>query len=260
GGIDLSVGSVIALSCVTTALVLKAGGSIPTAVAVGTLTGAAVGLLNGMLIVSLKIVPFIATLGTLGIARGLAKIFSNERTVNPSLESIRGLSEVMAFERDTPIWDLPPGVWVMFGLGLLVAVILHFTVFGRFTFAIGSNEPTARLCGVPVSLCKIGLYTLSGALTGVSGVLLFGQLTIGDPTTAVGKELDIIAATVIGGGSLSGGQGSVLGSLIGAFIMSLLRNGCLMMEWPNPIQEIVIGAIIIFAVALDQFRHRRGVD
>ncbi|MCA9425786.1 MAG: ABC transporter permease [Candidatus Omnitrophica bacterium] len=260
GGIDLSVGSVIALSCVTTALVLKGGGSIPTAVAVGTLTGAAVGLLNGMLIVSLKIVPFIATLGTLGIARGLAKIFSNERTVNPSLESIRGLSEVMAFERDTPIWDLPPGVWVMFGLGLLVAVILHFTVFGRFTFAIGSNEPTARLCGVPVSLCKIGLYTLSGALTGVSGVLLFGQLTIGDPTTAVGKELDIIAATVIGGGSLSGGQGSVLGSLIGAFIMSLLRNGCLMMEWPNPIQEIVIGAIIIFAVALDQFRHRRGVD
>jgi len=260
GGIDLSVGSVIALSCVTTALVLDAGGSVPAAVVVGTLTGGAIGLLNGTLIVSLKIVPFIATLGTLGIARGIAKILSNERTVNPSLENIRGLSEVMAFERDTPIWDLPPGVWIMFGLGVLVALVLHFTVFGRFTFAIGSNEPTARLCGVPVSWCKVGLYSLSGCLTGVSGVLLFGQLTIGDSTVAVGKELDIIAATVIGGGSLAGGQGSVLGSLIGAFIMSLLRNGCLMMAWPNPIQEIVIGAIIIFAVAMDQFRHRRGVD
>ena len=260
GGIDLSVGSVIALASVTTALMLRSGGSVTVAVLVGTLTGAAVGLLNGALVVSLRIVPFIATLGTLGIARGVAKILSSERTVNPSRESFQGLSEVMAFERNTPIWDLPAGVWILFGLGILVSLILYFTLFGRFTFAIGSNEATARLCGVPVSWCKVGLYTLCGALTGVSGVLLFGQLTIGDPTSAVGKELDIIAATVIGGGSLSGGQGSVLGSLIGAFIMSLLRNGCLMMEWPNPIQEIVIGAIIILAVAFDQFRHRQGAE
>ncbi len=260
GGIDLSVGSVIALSCVTTALMLENGSSIYSAIGVGILTGAGVGLLNGLLIVSLRIVPFIATLGTLGIARGIAKIWADESTVNPSRESMAALSEVMAFERNTPLWDLPSGVWIMFALGVFVALVLHVTVFGRFTFAIGSNEATARLCGVPVSLCKVGFYTLSGLLTGVSGVLLFGQLTVGDPTAAVGKELDIIAATVIGGGSLSGGQGSVLGSLIGAFIMSLLRNGCLMMGWPNPIQEIVIGAIIIFAVALDQFRHRRGVD
>jgi len=260
GGIDLSVGSSIALSCVATALVLETGSSVFVAILAGVLTGAGVGFLNGLLIVSLRIVPFIATLGTLGIARGVAKIWADESTVNPSLESMAALSKVMAFERNTPIFDLPAGVWIMFGLGVLVALILHFTVFGRFTFAIGSNEPTARLCGVPVSLCKLGFYTFSGVLTGVSGVLLFGQLTVGDPTAAVGKELDIIAATVIGGGSLSGGQGSVLGSLIGAFIMSLLRNGCLMMGWPNPIQEIVIGAIIIFAVALDQFRHRRGVD
>lgn len=259
-GIDLSVGSTIALSSVSTALVLRAGGSVVEAVAVGILTGTIVGVVNGLAIVALRIVPFIATLGTLGIARGTAKILSDERTVNPSPDAIQGLSEVMAFQRDTPIWDLPPGVWMLFALGVLTALILHYTVFGRYIFAIGSNEATARLCGVPVSACKVAIYGLCGALTGVSGVLLFGQLTIGDPTTAVGKELDIIAATVIGGGSLSGGQGSVLGSLIGAFIMSLLRNGCLMMEWPNPIQEIVIGAIIIFAVALDRFRHRRGVE
>ncbi|MCA9450901.1 MAG: ABC transporter permease, partial [Candidatus Omnitrophica bacterium] len=128
GGIDLSVGSVIALSCVAAALVADAGGSVLAAVAVGTMTGAAVGVLNGLLIVSLKIVPFIATLGTLGIARGVAKILSKDGTVNPSFESIKGLSEVMAYERQTPIWDLPPGVWIMFGMGILVAVVLHFTV------------------------------------------------------------------------------------------------------------------------------------
>ena len=111
-----------------------------------------------------------------------------------------------------------------------------------------------------MAVCKVGLYSLGGALTGVSGVLIFGQLTVGDPTVAVGKELDIIAATVIGGGSLSGGEGSVLGSLIGAFIMSLLRSGCQKMGWPNPVQEIVIGMIIVLAVAIDQFRHRRDAE
>jgi ribose transport system permease protein len=164
----------------------------------------------------------------------------------------------MAIAWRTPLWVLPSGIWITLGLAVLVAIILHLTVFGRYTFAIGSNEATARLCGVPVDRCKVGLYTLGGALTGISGVLLYGQLTIGDPTVAVGKELDIIAATVIGGGSLSGGEGSVLGSLIGAFIMSLLRSGCTKMEWPNPVQEIVIGVIIILAVSLDRLRHRRA--
>jgi ribose transport system permease protein len=255
GGIDLSVGSVIALASVTTALAYQSTGSLWVAVPVGVLTGAAFGFLNGLLVVTLRIVPFIATLGTLGVARGVAKIVAGEQTVNPP-DSL--LSTLMTFERQGRPWDLPPAVWVMFGLALLTGFVLHYTVFGRYTFAIGSNEATARLCGVPVAVCKAGLYSLCGALTGVSGVLIFGQLTVGDPTVAVGKELDIIAATVIGGGSLAGGEGSVLGSLIGAFIMSLLRNGCQKMGWPNPVQEIVIGAIIVFAVALDQLRHRRS--
>jgi ribose transport system permease protein len=255
GGIDLSVGSVIALASVTTALSYKATETLWLAVPVGILTGAMVGLLNGTMIVFLRIVPFIATLGSLGIARGFAKIAAGERTVNPPDSLLSGL---MQFDRQGPFWELPPAVWIMFGLALLIGFVLNFTVFGRYTVAIGSNEAMARLCGVPLAVCKVVLYSLCGALTGVSGVLIFGQLTVGDPTVAVGKELDIIAATVIGGGSLTGGEGSVLGSLIGAFIMSLLRNGCQKMGWPNPVQEIVIGGIIIFAVALDQFRHRRS--
>jgi ribose transport system permease protein len=255
GGIDLSVGSVIALASVTTALSYDFSGSLWVAVPVGILTGAGFGLLNGLLVVLLRIVPFIATLGTLGIARGMAKIAASERTVNPP-DSL--LSDLMRFERNASPWDLPPAVWIMFGLALLAGFVLHYTVLGGYTFAIGSNEATARLCGVPVRVCKVGLYALCGALTGVSGVLIFGQLTVGDPTVAAGKELDIIAATVIGGGSLSGGEGSVLGSLIGAFIMSLLRNGCQKMGWPNPVQEIVIGVIIILAVAMDQVRQRRS--
>lgn len=257
GGIDLSVGSIIALSSVTTALSYKATETLLVAVPVGVLTGASIGFLNGLMVVSLRIVPFIATLGTLGIARGMAKIVSGERTVNPPDSLLSGL---MQFDRGGPFYSFPPAVWIMFLLAIVVSFLLNYTVFGRYTFALGSNESTARLCGVPVALLKVTLYALCGALTGVSGVLIFGQLTLGDPTVAVGKELDIIAATVIGGGSLAGGEGSVLGSLIGAFIMSLLRSGCLKMEWPNPVQEIVIGAIIIFAVAIDQLRHRRATS
>lgn len=257
GGIDLSVGSVIALSAVTTAQAYQSWETLWIAVPVGILTGAAFGFLNGSLIVGLRIVPFIATLGTLGIARGLAKILAGNTTVNPPESA---LSSLMRVTRHSPAWDLPPGVWLLFGLALVVGFVLHYTVLGRYTFAIGSNESTARLCGVPVPGCKIGLYTLCGGLTGVAGVLMFGELSIGDPTVAVGKELDIIAATVIGGGSLAGGEGSVLGSLLGAFIMSLLRSGCVKMGWPNPVQEIVIGAIIILAVAIDQWRHRRARD
>jgi len=255
GGIDLSVGSVIALASVTTALVYKGSASISLSVLAGIATGALVGFLNGIMVVGLRIVPFIATLGTLGIARGVAKIVAGEQTVNPPLSR---LADLMSIQWRTPLWVLPSGVWVMLALALLVGFLLRFTVFGRYVYAIGSNEPTARLCGVPVDLCKVGIYSICGALTGVSGVLIFGQLTIGDPTVAVGKELDIIAATVIGGGSLSGGEGSVLGSLIGAFIMTLLRSGCQKMGWPNPVQEIAIGAIIILAVTIDQVRHRRS--
>jgi ribose transport system permease protein len=153
-----------------------------------------------------------------------------------------------------------PGVWLMVGLGVLMALVLKRTVLGTHAYAIGSNEATARLCGVPIARTKIAVYGLSGLLTGLAGVMQFSRLTVGDPTAAIGLELDIIAAVVIGGGSLSGGEGSILGSVIGAFVMSLLSNGCNLAGVPNYMQEIIIGGIIIAAVAIDRLRHRRSAE
>ena len=142
-------------------------------------------------------------------------------------------------------------------LALAMAWMLRNTVLGRNTFAIGSNEAAARLCGIRGKRTKLYIYSLMGMFAGLAGVMQFCRLTVGDPTTAVGAELEVIAAVVIGGGSLAGGEGSILGTLVGAFIMSVLRNGCNMTGVPNYVQEIIIGAVIVPAVALDQLRHRR---
>jgi len=255
GGIDLSAASNIALSSVITAYAVNAGVPVMLAVILGVLTGGLVGLVNGSLITSLRLVPFIVTLGMMGIARGAAKWIAGNQKIDAPLTWV---NELMA-KSPRPSWLLlAPGVWLMILLALAMAVLLRSTVFGRHVFAIGSNEATARLCGVRTVRTKIILYTAAGLFCGLSGVMEFSRLTVGDPTVAVGLELDIIASVVIGGGSLSGGQGSILGSMIGVFIMSFLRNGCTMMGWPNYIQEIIIGFIIIVAVALDQIRYRRA--
>jgi len=141
-------------------------------------------------------------------------------------------------------------------LAMVVSAMLRYTRFGRYIFAIGSNEQTARLCGVPVERTTLLIYVVAGALFAVAGILQFSYLGMGDPTTAVGMELDIIAAVVIGGASLSGGQGTVLGSLVGALIMTVVANGCSKMGWPNNRQLIVTGVIIVLAVALDRLRHK----
>jgi ribose transport system permease protein len=219
------------------------------------LTGGIVGMANGILITSLRLVPFIVTLGMLGIARGVAKWIAGNQKIDAPLTWV---NELMA-KSPKPSWILmAPGVWVMIIFAVAMFVILRFTVFGRHIFAIGSNEATARLCGIRIGRTKILVYAMAGLFCGLSGVMEFSRLTVGDPTVAVGLELDIIAAVVIGGGSLSGGAGSILGSMIGVFIMAFLRNGCTMMGWPNYIQEIIIGAIIVVAVSLDQIRHRRS--
>ena len=149
------------------------------------------------------------------------------------------------------------GFALLVGL-IVVAVVLKYALFGRYTFAIGSNESTARLCGIRVERMKFYIYTFGGFMAGLAGVMQFSRLTVGDPTVAVGKELDVIAAVVIGGGSLSGGEGSILGTMIGAFIMAFLRNGCNMTGIPNYVQEIIIGIIIIGAVAIDKIRHKKA--
>ena len=255
GGIDLSVGSVVALVTVAIAWLLDHGTS-PILAACGALVvGAMCGLLNGTLITKLKLVPFIITLGTLLIFRGLAKGAAGEQKIDAPLSWI---NELLAALKPDHVWMIvPPGVWILIVLAILVTVVLGYTRFGLHTFAVGANEQAARLCGVPVEKTKLAIYTLSGLFAGVAGLMQFARLTVGDPTVAAGLELDAIAAVVIGGGSLAGGEGSVLGTIIGALIMTVIRSGCTQMGLSNWVQEMVTGVIIIGAVVLDRFRHRR---
>lgn len=251
GGIDLSVGSVIALSSVVCALVVKAGhpiAALPAALAAGAICGVA----NGFMITGFRIVPFIATLGMMGIARGISKYLAHEQKIDAPLSWINHL-----MEKSGAGFLLPSGTWIMLVSTVLVALFLRYSMTGRYTIAIGSNENAADLSGVNVRMVKMVIYTAAGIFTGMAGVLQFARLSVGDPTVALGAELDVIAAVVIGGGSLSGGEGSVLGSLLGAFIMSFLRNGCSMTGVPNYFQDVLIGAIIIGAVAADQWRKKR---
>ena len=254
GGIDLAVGSTIALSGVVTALGISRGLDPAVAVGAGILVGAAVGCINGLVITGLKVVPFIATLGMLGVARGVAKWVSGQEPVNVAPTWVNEL--VVTFPN--PPWLLlAPGVWITVLLAVAIAVVLRNTIFGRRVFALGSNEAAARACGIATDKLRIWVYSIAGLFFGLSGVMQMSRLRQGDPTVAVGTELDVIAAVVIGGGSLSGGQGTILGSMIGALIMAFLRNGCQQMGWANYVQEIIIGAIIVIAVAVDQLRTRR---
>jgi ribose transport system permease protein len=251
GGIDLSVGATIALTGVVAALAIGAGWPAAAAVATAVLAGGLVGLGNGVLITGLRVVPFIATLGMLGIARGVAKWLAHEQTVNVPPTWVNEL--LVTFPRQA--WMvLPPGVWITVALAVLVATVLRHTIFGRRLFALGSNELAARACGIATDRLKLLIYGVAGLLFGLAGVMQLSRLRQGDPTVAIGTELDVIAAVVIGGGSLHGGEGSVFGSVVGALIMAFLRNGCQQMGWPNYIQEIIIGAIIVLAVALDRLR------
>jgi ribose transport system permease protein len=254
GGIDLSAASNLALASVITAFAINGGVPAGLAVILGVLTGGAVGVANGALVTRLRLVPFIVTLGMMGIARGLAKWIAGNQKIDAPMTWVNNL---MARSPSPPWLLMAPGVWMVIVFAVVMAVALRHTVFGRHVFAIGSNEATARLCGIRTDRAKVLMYGISGLFCGLSGVMEFSRLTVGDPTVAVGLELDIIAAVVIGGGSLNGGEGSILGTIIGVLIMSFLRNGCTMMGWPNYIQEIIIGAIIVVAVTLDRLRHRR---
>jgi len=255
GGIDLSVGSIVALSSVVVALALNAGGGPLPAVAGAAAAGAFCGLVNGTLITRLRVAPFIVTLGMLLLVRGAAKGLGKEQKVDAPMTWLVDLLSSLPPDRKWMV--VPTGVWLLALLALLTAFVLRYTKLGAHLFAIGSNEETARLCGVAVERVKVIVYTLSGALAGLTGVLQFSRLTVGDPTVAVGLELDVIAAVVIGGGSLSGGEGTVLGTLVGAFIMTVIRTGTAQMGLPNWVQEIVTGVIIVAAVAIDRWRHRR---
>jgi ribose transport system permease protein len=253
GGIDLSVGSVVALASVVGASALVKGSSPGMVVLLCMLVGAGVGLVNGVVIGGLRMMPFIVTLGMMGVARGTAKWLSGNQTVSAPDSPING---IMDLKDPTVLFPLPLGVWITLGLAALMAIVMRNTVFGRYIFALGSNEAAARLCGIRVNLQKVLIYTVAGIFFGLAGLMQLSRLTQGDPTVAIGLELDIIAAVVIGGASLSGGSGSVLGSMIGALTMAVLRNGSNQMGWPTFMQEIIIGVVIIIAVGVDKLRQR----
>jgi ribose transport system permease protein len=257
-GIDLSVGSVIALTSVTGAVLMNAGWSLASVGVICVAMGALIGALNGSIVAGLRMAPFIVTLGMLGIARGLAKKLANNQTVNLSPENT-GLVEILMADPDPDGWFVSPGVALAINLAIVMGFVMQRTIFGRYIFAIGSNEATARLCGIRTRLNKIAIYAVAGMFFGLAGLMQFSRLRQGDPSSAMGIELDIIAAVVIGGASLNGGTGSILGSMIGALTMAVLRSGSIQSDWPNYMQEIIIGIVIILAVALDKWRQSRSV-
>lgn len=255
GGIDLSVGSIVALTTVVAARSLKLGSSPEVAVMTAVLVATALGALNGGLVAGLKITPFLVTLGTMSILRGAAKGLADEQKIDCETG---GLEKLMTTGAGREWMVVPPGVWFTLGLAVIVALMLRYTLLGRHIVAVGSNERTARLAGVHVGRVQIATYALAGLIAGIAGTFELSTLTVGDPTDSIGLELSAIAAVVIGGGSLSGGQGSVAGSLLGALLMTVIRTGCTHVGLPNWVQEILTGAIIVVAMGVDRLRQRKA--
>jgi ribose/xylose/arabinose/galactoside ABC-type transport system permease subunit len=255
GGIDLAVGSTVALTTVVVASLLKAGLGVWAAVALGIGAAAVTGAVNGGLVTGLGVTPFIVTLGSMSVLRGAAKGLAHEQKIDVDAHGLDALVAALPPSRSFLLF--PPAVWIMLAVALLSAGLLRTTRFGRHVVAIGSSEETARLCGVDVKRVKVLVYTLSAALAGLAGVIEFGTLTVGDPTDSVGLELTVIAAAVIGGGSLSGGEGSVAGALIGGLLMTVIKTGCTHLGLPNWVEEVIAGGIIVTAVAIDRARRRR---
>lgn len=265
GGIDLSVGSVVALVTVVTMQVfskvyLKSGSlemSSLIAVPAGVAVGGMCGFINGLIITKLGVRPFVTTLGMLSIARGLAVWLAGGHSVSfPEGKTpgwVTSLAEVHV--KGTLV---NPGFWTLMVLAIAASVLLRITVLGRYCYAIGSNESAARLCGVAIDRNKIVIYTLAGLLTGWGGILMFAQGGSGEPTGAVGLELDVIAAVVIGGASLSGGRGTVTGTLLGVLILGILSNGVSELKVPVEIRYILTGAIIVVNTALSQWQRKEG--
>ena len=256
-GIDLSVGSVLAASAMLTARLMYLNVVPPwIAVACGLLFGTTLGMINGLIITRVKVSPFITTLGMLSIARGLAYLLASglQGTV---ASNIPMRDESVNFLGSGYIGPVPFPVIEMFALVIIFSLFLRYTVLGRQIYAVGSNEQAARLSGVPDNLVKLFVYTITGALAALAGIMTAGLLGTSATNAGTGSELDVIAAVVIGGASLAGGEGTIIGSIIGAAIMAVLRNAFVLLQFPIYMQTISIGVVIILAVAIDQIRRRR---
>lgn len=259
GGIDLSVGTVMTLTAVMAGVIITQWGFPVWAGVLGAIaTGAVAGITTGTMVAKMKIPPFIATLGMFYVAKGLALVISGLRPIyfvdTPIFQKIAMGSAIGEL---LPMMPVPNAVLILFGAAIIAWIILSKTVMGRYTFALGSNEEATRLSGVTVDKWKMLVYMLSGMFAGVGGVIMASRLNSAQPALGAGYELDAIAAVVIGGTSLSGGEGSILGTIIGAFVISVLTNGLRLLSVPQEWQMVVTGAIVVFAVYLDVLRRNR---
>jgi ribose transport system permease protein len=259
GGIDLSVGTVMTLSAVMTGVFVTLWHlPVPVGIVAGILTGTVMGLINGTIVARMKVPPFIATLGMLNVAKGLALVIAGLKPIyfndTPEFNEAAMGSALGAV---VPGLDIPNVVIVLFIAAGIASLVLNKTVLGRYAFALGSNEEATRLSGVNVNFWKISIYALGGTFSGLAGVMIASRLNSAQPALGLGYELDAIAAAVIGGTSLSGGEGSMLGTIIGAFIISTLTNGLRILSVPQEWQTVITGAIVVIAVYLDILRRRR---
>lgn len=260
GGIDLSVGTLMTFTAVMTGVVLtKLGLPLPLGVIAAIGSGALCGFCSGTLVAKMKIPPFIATLGMMLILKGLSLVISGTRPIyfndTPGFDLISTGSLIGSFLPSLPI---PNGVLILFLVAGSTAYVLNRTVLGRYCFALGSNEESVRLSGVNTDGWKIAIYSLAGAIVGIGGLLIASRLNSAQPALGLGYELEAIAAVVIGGTSLSGGRGTILGTLIGALIMAVLINGLRILSVAQEWQTVVTGVIIILAVYADIVRRRKS--
>jgi ribose transport system permease protein len=251
GGIDLSVGSVMGLSSLVTALAFQHGHGAMAAVAAGLATGAAIGALNGFLVTRVQLPPFIATLGTLSIGRGLMYIITKGVPVTPDVP------DSFTFLGQGYLGFIPLPVVVMAVLAVCFSIVMRRTRFGRHVYATGGNETAALLSGVRTARVKFIVYTLSGAIAALAGVIAFSRFVSAEPAAGFGAELDVIAAAAIGGASLSGGVGSVEGSIIGAALAGIVINGVVLLNIDTYAQQTITGCVILIAVSIDIWRLRR---
>ena len=249
-GIDLSVGAILAMSGYLGARMMEAGASIPVAILGGIAVGTICGLINGLLITRLRINPFIVTLGMLGVLRGTTLTISRGLPASRLPDSFKYLGE-------GTLLGAPVALWVLLVCAVIMHLVLEHTRLGRYAFSIGSNPDAAYYAGIPVSFHLTCVYAIAGLLTGIAAMVETSRLMTGLPAAGNGYELQAIAAVVIGGGSLRGGEGGVMGTLIGAFIMGLLSNGSDLLGINPYLQQTLIGAAIIIAVMIDEIRKRR---
>lgn len=250
GGIDLSIGSAYGLAGVIAAMMVVSGTPLPLGILGGVVVGALVGLINGLMVVYLKLPPFIATMGTMQIARGVCYIITQGYPVS-------GLPTEFTVLGQGYLLGIPVPIWIMALMAAVFAVFLNMTTTGRRIFALGGNEEATRISGINTRRLKVLVYTLGAALAGVAGIITASKLGVGQPTAGSGFEMDAIAAVVIGGASLSGGEGTVTGTIIGAAIIGVLRNALVLLSVDSYWQTLIIGCVIILAVTIDQLRKGR---